>query len=236
MKIGLVSYRCENKNLAFNMSQIERALKENAGKADLLCFGEAFLQGFDCLCWDYEKDKDMAVAHDSEVMKQLKRWTLQYDCGVATGYIEREGESLYSSYVVIAKGEILCNYRRISKGWKEFTITDDHYREGTEACEFEFHGQKCMLTLCGDLWDYPEKYKTNGLLIWPVYVNYTVEQWEEEMLADYANHAEKVAQRTVLINPLDNEPKSYGGAFYFRDGEVLARTKFDEEEILMLEI
>ena len=47
MRIGLVSYRCENKNIAFNISQIEKAFREAKGKADLLCFGEAFLQGFD---------------------------------------------------------------------------------------------------------------------------------------------------------------------------------------------
>ena len=45
MKIGLVSYRSENKNIPFNLMQIERALKEAQGQAELLCFGEAFLQG-----------------------------------------------------------------------------------------------------------------------------------------------------------------------------------------------
>ena len=49
MRIGLVSYRCENKNVFFNISQIERAMSEEKGKVDLLCFGEALLQGFDSL-------------------------------------------------------------------------------------------------------------------------------------------------------------------------------------------
>ena len=34
MRIGLVSYRCENKNVFFNMSQIERAMSEAKGKVD----------------------------------------------------------------------------------------------------------------------------------------------------------------------------------------------------------
>ncbi|MBQ9887055.1 MAG: hypothetical protein IJM37_09390 [Lachnospiraceae bacterium] len=50
MRIGLVSYRVENKNTEFNISQIERAMIESAGKADILCFGEAVLQGFESLC------------------------------------------------------------------------------------------------------------------------------------------------------------------------------------------
>ena len=61
MKIGLASYRCENRNTRFNISQIGRAMKEARGKADLLCFGEAFLQGFDSLCWNYETDQAMAA-------------------------------------------------------------------------------------------------------------------------------------------------------------------------------
>ena len=52
MRIGLVSYRCENRNTEFNMSQIELAMQRSKGKIDLLCFGEAFLQGFDALYWD----------------------------------------------------------------------------------------------------------------------------------------------------------------------------------------
>lgn len=55
MNIGLASYRCENKNMEFNISQIERAMREAQGKVDLLCFGEAFLQGFDSLCWQRGK-------------------------------------------------------------------------------------------------------------------------------------------------------------------------------------
>ena len=61
MNIGLASYRCENKNIEFNINQMERAMREAQGKVVLLCFGEAFLQGFDSLCWDYEIDKNTAV-------------------------------------------------------------------------------------------------------------------------------------------------------------------------------
>ena len=75
MRIGLVSYRCKDKDISFNMSQIERALRDTAGKVDLLCFGETFLQGFNSLCWDYELDKDVALEKESDDIKQLQRWT-----------------------------------------------------------------------------------------------------------------------------------------------------------------
>ena len=73
MKIGLASYRCENRDMQFNIRQIERAMQETQGKADLICFGEAFLQGFDSLCWEYEKDQHLAVELSSEPVSLLRR-------------------------------------------------------------------------------------------------------------------------------------------------------------------
>lgn len=108
MRIGLASFACRNRDVPFNMSQIERAMREAQGKVDLLCFGEAYLQGFDSLCWDYAVDKAMALELNSETICQLRQWSKAYGTALLTGYIEREGESLYSSCVVIEDGEILC--------------------------------------------------------------------------------------------------------------------------------
>ena len=127
MKIGLASYRCENRDMQFNIRQIERAMKETRGKADLLCFGEAFLQGFDSLCWEYEKDRHMAVEQSSETILHLRKLTERYGQALLTGYIEKEQDRLYSSCIVLAGGEIVHNYRRVSRGWKEYTRTDFHY-------------------------------------------------------------------------------------------------------------
>ncbi len=57
MKVGLVSYNFINNDIKYNLKQIRRACEEMSGKVDFLVFGEAFLQGFDALVWDYEIDK-----------------------------------------------------------------------------------------------------------------------------------------------------------------------------------
>ncbi len=126
MKIGLAAYAFENGDIAFNLHQIEKAMAAVSGKADLLCFGETFLQGFDALAWQYERDKDVAVSQDSPVMEQLKALTVQYGVDLLFGYVERDGERIYSSCAVIERGALLHNYRRISRGWKEYDITDGH--------------------------------------------------------------------------------------------------------------
>lgn len=236
MRIGLVSYRCENKNTVFNLSQIERAMRESAGKLDLLCFGEAFLQGFDALCWNYEIDKEIAITLQSETMLQLRKWTEQYGLALLSGYIEKEQENIYSSCVVLSNGKVLHNYRRISRGWKDYWSTDDHYREGTEVRSFLLHDTKMTIALCGDLWDHPERFKTDGLLIWPVYVNFTPEEWEQGDLEDYAKQAALAATDILMINSLDREPKNYGGSFHFRNGETIQKLPFEQEQILVVDI
>lgn len=235
MRIGLVSYRCENGNTAFNLSQMERALRETEGRVDLLCFGEAFLQGFDSLCWDYEKDQRVAVAQSSETMRKLCGLTLQYHTALLTGYIELAQDRLYSSCIVLSEGRIVHNYRRISKGWKEYSITDHHYCEGDDTRPFSLNGKSIMLALCGDLWDYPERFRTEQLLIWPVYVNYTPAAWEDGLLSEYAAQAALVSADALMVNPLDRSPENHGGSFRFQRGEVTARIRFDQEQILIVD-
>lgn len=236
MRIGLVSYRCENRNIAFNLSQIELAMKRSAGKADLLCFGEAFVQGFDAFCWDYDTDKEIALDLRSEPVSRLKAWTLRYGIALAAGWLEKERERLYSSCLVISGGEIVHNYRRISKGWKEYTKTDFHYCEGDRTEPFRLHGKELTLALCGDLWEFPDRFRTKHLLLWPVYVNYTPEEWASGVLDEYAAQAYLAADDVLMINPIDHDPANHGGAFHFRRGKTIAGTPFDREEILITEI
>lgn len=236
MRIGLVSFVCKNSNISFNMTQIERAIREAQGKADLLCFGEAYLQGFDSLCWDYMIDKEMAVELDSENILELCRLSKKYGMALLTGYIEKDKECLYSSCLVIEDGKLLCNYRRITKGWKEYLKTDTHYKEGNRTEKFTFHNHEIRIALCGDVWDCPEKFKTKHLLIWPVYVNFTVDEWNRQEIDAYAKQASSVAKHVLMINPIDYEPANHGGAFYFCDGKVIDRLPFDQEGILIVDI
>ena len=235
MKIGLVSYRSENKNIPFNLTQIERTLKETQGQAELLCFGEAFLQGFDSLCWDYETDRQMAVDQNSETMDYLRGLTVRYGTGLLFGYIEKEGDKIYSSCAVLAEGKTVHNYRRISRGWKEFSKTDSHYREGTETGEFTFHGKKIMPALCVDMWDYPERFRTDGILIWPVYVDFSLEDWKREE-KEYAAQAAKAAGTVLMVNSITRTPVCHGGAFRFEKGEIIEKLPFDREGILYTDL
>ena len=233
MILGLAAYKFINNDIEFNISQIEKAIKQSRG-IDFLCFGEAFLQGFDAFNWNYEHDKVIAISKDSATMKRLEQISKDYNIDLAFGYLEKENEDLYSSYAIIINGKLTYNYRRISLGWKEVLLTDYHYKEGNEVVEFNYKGHNVVIALCGDMWEYPEKFKSSDLLLWPVYVNFSLDEWQEYE-HEYAEQALLACNNTLMINSLSDEPKSYGGAFYFKDGKIHDKTTYDKEEILIVE-
>lgn len=234
MKIGLASYKFINNDIEFNLSQIEKALKISA-KVDLMCFGETFLQGFDSLSWNFEADKDIAVPPCSECFDRLKKLSIDCNTDILLGYLERDGDSLYSSCAVIINGEIAFNYRRISKGWKEFSITDHHYKEGVSVDSFEYKGHNIKIALCGDMWDFPEQFVSDDLLIWPIYVNFSLEEWSQYKY-EYAEQAYQACRNTLMVNSISNEPISHGGAFYFKNGTIESQTDFDCETVLIVDV
>ena len=235
MKIGLAAYKFRNNDIEFNISQIEKAILKVRNNVQLLCFGESFLQGFDSLAWNYEKDKDIAITKDSEVMKRLCNLSFKYKMDLLFGYFELDNELIYSSCVLIEKGKIIHNYRRISKNWKEYNITDYHYCEGCSADEFKYRNRRFKIALCGDLWIFPELFKSDDLLIWPIYTNFELSEWKNYE-QEYANQALLACSKTLVINSLSDNPISHGNAFYFLEGNIKSKLNYDEEDILLIEV
>lgn len=221
MKIALASARIVDRDINYNLSQMERYMKEaKSNGADLVCFGEAFLQGFNALSWRYEEDRKIALSSFSQEFMQIKTLTIKIGIDVLFGYNELEEDTLYSSCAMIAHGEIIHNYRRISKGWKEYSKTDEHYKEGSLVEAFEYKGKKCVIGLCGDLWDYPQRFALGeDLLFWPVYVCWTKEEWENGGKLEYAEQAKLCCKDTLYINSICDD-NAFGGAALFLDGKI----------------
>lgn len=221
MNIALASVRIVDRDINYNLSQMKRYMKEaKAAGAVLVCFGEAFLQGFNALSWQYEEDKKIALTTASPEFAQIKALTKELGIDILFGYNELENETIYSSCALIADGEIVHNYRRISKGWKEYWKTDEHYKEGMVAEIFDYKGKKCAIGLCGDLWDFPEKFSLGEeLLFWPVYVCWTKEEWENGEKTEYAQQAALCCPNTLYINSLSAED-AFGGALHFTNGKI----------------
>ena len=237
MKSALASARIVNRDIKFNLSQMETFMVDAKKKgADLVCFGETFLQGFDAFSWHFEDDKSMAISTDSNVFAKICRMSMEHGIDILFGYIEFDGDSLYSSCALISEGNLLHNYRRISKGWKEYTKTDEHYCEGDTVAVFHYKGKKCLIGLCGDLWDFPERFALGeDLLFWPVYVSWTPEEWENATKYQYAEQAGKCCPNTLFINSIC-EGDAFGGVAYFEKGNIKQELAINREGLLVVEV
>lgn len=237
MNVALASARFANGNVTFNLSQMERfaEMARNQG-ADLLCFGEAFLQGFDAFVWRYDADRKMAVSTDSPCFDRIRGLSRNTGVDLLFGFLERDGEKLYSSCALTVQGELRRLYRRVSRGWKEWTRADGHYREGTEVSPFLYKDKTCLIGLCGDLWDMPDRFALGAdVLLWPVYIDYSPEEWQTSAMGEYAEQAAKCCSKTLMVNSLCDK-KAFGGAFFFENGRVASALPMGQEGLLMVSI
>ena len=237
MKIALASARIRNRDISHNLSQMERyMLAAKQAGAELVCFGETFLQGFDALTWRFADDQEMAVSTDSALFAEICRLSGKHGVDLLFGSVERSGDALYSSCALIAEGKLYHNYRRISRGWKEYTKTDEHYREGDSVEVFRYRGKRCVIGLCGDLWDHPERFALGGdVLFWPVYTCWTAEEWESRVKADYATQAARCCPRALYVNSLCGDD-ALGGAAFFENGTVRQELPMGTEGLLFVEV
>ncbi len=236
MRAALASCLFRNGDVAHNLERAARFIRRAAeGGAELVVFGESFLQGFDALSWNWERDRWIGLPRDSAPLAELGRLSAHTGADVLMGYIERDGESLYSSAALFSGGRILRNYRRVSPGWRVVSRTDRHYREGADTGAFLYRGRLCRVALCGDLWVCPERFAPCDLLLWPVYVDFTAEEWPRE-LPSYALQAYGAAPRALMVNSLSRDPDSLGGAYLFSEGRIAARLPLGEEGLLFAEI
>ena len=236
MKVALAALKSVNNDIEYNLRQIADGCAHASNEeAKLVVFGEAFLQGFDALSWDFEKDKNIAVSQDGPQINYVRFLSNKYDIDILIGYYELDGDVIYSSACLISKGTILHNYRRISKGWKEPGVDETHYKEGAGSEIFVYDDLKCRIALCGDLWDEPKSFKKSHIVFWPMYVNYSIAEWREN-LVDYCFQAHKVSKNVLAVNSFSDEPAAYGGAFYFHNGVMREFLDFGREGILYVDL
>lgn len=227
MRIGLIAEKYIDNDLEHNFAQMIKWLKQCEGQGyDLLCFGESFAHGFEALTWEHEKDLEIAITQSDPRIERLRRQAKRSKTGIAFGYIEKVEDKLFSSYLVLSgEGEVLANFRRVSVGWKEPIADHDFYLEGKDYTPFEFKDKKIGIAICGDLWhdNLFENFKKqqSDLLLWPLYINYTPEDWYGGEREAYAERAGDLQRPVLMINSLSDPPtQAFGGCYDFNSGRI----------------
>ena len=243
MKIALAAVGFITNDTAYNLEKIKTSIEKYASEVDLILFGESFLQGFECLSWDYAKDVNIAVHQDSELINDIRAMCEINRVSVSFRYIEKDEDNLYSSQLTIGKnGEIVDNFRRVSIGWKE-PVADFHYVEGKGFGQFTYLDKTVSVALCGDLW-YEDnciqmKNLDSDIVLWPVYTDFDSQEWNESMKHEYAEQAEKCGNKVLYVNSycLDQNSQGIarGGAALFSQGKIESEILAGIEGVLVVE-
>ncbi|MBS5966793.1 MAG: carbon-nitrogen hydrolase family protein [Finegoldia magna] len=140
---------------------------------------------------------------------------------------------------VTKRGEIINNYRRMSPGWKEPSACSD-YREGDKLYLYKMDGVSFSTLICGDFWD--EDLYTyismidSDVLLWPVFVDFSVIDWYKNEFEDYRNQSQLVPMPVLFVNSfVDEDDRAKGGAYVFYQGKVVEELEMGKAGVLRYE-
>lgn len=244
MKIALASSHVVTKDVRYNAASIVRTLEQCRGRADLAVFGESMLQGFESLTWDYDTDCRMALSVHDPLVLQIGRAAEQNRVAVSFGMIEKEGDALFSSQLVLsAQGERIHCFHRVSEGWKACGCTDSHYRQGNGFETFSYAGKTFCIGLCGDLWTEgrPEEMRRchPDVVLWPVWCDFAPCEWNEKVKHEYAQQAALCGDLVLYVNPFCTDTfvsdAATGGAACFEKGRITAEIPAGSSGVLLVE-
>ncbi|MCK9477382.1 MAG: carbon-nitrogen hydrolase family protein [Candidatus Muirbacterium halophilum] len=240
MEIGLVSCFNRSGNIDFNLSQIEKFCCKGFEKGiDLICFGEAFIQGFDALKWDFDVDRNVAVDVNSSEIFFIRSAASRFSVAISVGFIEFCDGLIYSSNIVIDKsGNVIDIFRRISPGWKE-EIASSEYKEGSCFNRFELEGISFSTAICGDLWfedNIDDITRLNSdVVLWPLYIDYSADEWNNHAVFEYAEQIRKIGVPVLMINNITENGANVGCAV-FQNGCIKKKSDMGIESILLFSI
>lgn len=244
MKCALAAVGFINEDIKYNKAAIVDTIKKCAGKADVVIFGEAFLQGFYGADFTIEHDSRVSVTREDAVIREICSSAKAYSTAVSFGFFEKDGDSFYSSQITIDKsGRVIDLFRRVSVGWKEKTA-GRAYREGDSFHTFGFMGKNVAIGLCGDLWydDNINSLKSlkPDLIWWPVYTDYNHQNWNEKIKYEYAEQAGKTDAPVLYVNSVcmdrsDEAEIAKGGAALMDKGKIECEIPAGNAGILFVE-
>lgn len=244
MRCALAAKRFINGDIFHNKKVITDTLTEQSAKADIVVFGEAFLQGFYGVTFDVEHDAAIAVSRTDPVIKEIVAVAQRCAVAVSFGLIEKAENRFYSAQVTIdADGKVIDWYRRVSPGWKE-PFADTRYCEGERFHAFTFMGKRIAVALCGDLW-YDENIAElrrlcPEVIFWPVYTDFNCDEWNDSMKHEYAVQAAKACENVLYVNSVcldkTDDESAKGGAVFYSHGRIAQEVPSGEEAILLVEV
>ena len=249
MKVALAIIRVAG-NKVQNLSAMLEAIHEAAkNKADLVVFGEAVLTG---LINNDDPTHDIRIGEPvpGPTVGVLGQFAKDAGIYVAAGMLERDGNCLYDTAVLIGPdGQVVLKYRRITPGWHGPNADSSVYRQGESIPRVETPLGSFAFLVCGDLFDESLTDQVRGLNVdWLPFPfarcfddgAYDERRWDREERVEYARCTAKTGAVCLMVNYLADKELdggSFGGAMIVgRDGSILAEMPLGEPGLLLVDV
>ena len=138
-----------NENITHNKNTIIRTIQKYSCVADIIIFGEAFLQGFYGPTFDVEHDKQLAITQDSNIIDEICCVAKEYATAVSFGFIEKENGFFTALKSQLMQTERLLissvEFPPVGKNYLLMTITVKE----AGFIHFPFKGKKSPLDYVG---------------------------------------------------------------------------------------
>ena len=234
-------------NLATILNMASEAAKK---KAELVVFPEAALTGL-INNDDPAHDLPLGQAIPGQVTEALAELCREKRLWLAIGLLERDGEKLYDTAVLLTSdGRIGLKYRRIHPGWHGRNADATVYCQGTKLPKVETPLGVFAFLICGDLFDDELVRRVRGLgldwLLFPFAREFddgsrSQERWDKEEKPEYLQRVNLVGVTTLMTNYLAGQgladDNSFGGAMVaLDDGAVIDSLPLGKDGLLLVDL
>lgn len=238
-------------DLEANLADMERLVRgAAAGAADLVLFPEAAPTGA-INNDDPAHDLPLGEPVPGPIVNRFSALARDYALHIGTGILERAGDALYSSFVLLApNGDLILKYRRISPGWHGRRADPAVYRHGEAIPVVATPFGRVACLICGDLFHSDLAQRVAAAkpdwLLFPFTRNYEDNSWDDERWRRedepvYCERARSVGATVLMVGYLAepgwSEDSSFGGAFVISPrGQVIARKPLGEAGLLLVDL
>ena len=202
---------------------------------DVILFPETCLTGLD-LTGDPARDLPLGLSLGSPEVQSIRAAAARHGMHVAFGWLERDGDVLYDSALLIdPSGQDVLHYRRVSPGWMVSTPHTASYGCGSDVPSATCALGRVVFLLCGDLFDESLAAQAAAhrpdVLLYPFARAMTLsEDWQREWddeFPDYLAEWNKIAPSTLAANcqsvPDEDNQAYIGGGWHVRHGAIASR-------------
>lgn len=249
MKVALIVHEIV-RDVDANLRSIQEGVQTAAeAGAELVVFCEAALTGL--------VNNDDPV-HDLPLGRSIPGFVTDAlgtrGCGrglyVALGLLERDGDRLYDSAVLLGPaGDVVLHYRRIHPGWHGKRADPAVHRQGMDLPRAETELGTFAFPICGDLFDDVVAERARALRVdwilfpfWRSFENGSChqERWVHDEQPAYAERVARIGTTTLMVNALaapDMMGGSFGGTWVVRpDDSVQASLPLGRTGMLLVDL